>query len=324
MEDRCRIRFAARSRQHQIGMPSATLGPSGKSGRQTKVPGLATLNLAALPLFCLTFLQQVFYSDYHAYVHRNNLPHLACCCDLRRQASNHVCRLLKNVDDSRQSRAFDRVARRAMVACSTSSYPQRISFPLVRLIKPTGSILAALAVQQAEAFIGSCSSASYACRQSSDMKRDQEMCNQKEGNSVLPRTMLCRVQDYYPANNTDDIAGISLESYLTALIKVFKLNASCMQGSINGCIASSHAPCCLAMVGRHPRLEHNSTRVANIRQQYVLSPDAAFQDALHCLFQCLNLSLMWFTHLIILLNPNTTASEVCGWMPHEALELRMV
>jgi hypothetical protein len=35
---------------------------------------------------------------------------------------------------------------------------------------------------------------------------------------------------------------------------------------------------------------HN--KVANIRELYVLSPDAAFQDALHCLFSCLNPSRM--------------------------------
>jgi hypothetical protein len=38
LADRCRIRFPARSRQDEIGMPSATLGRFGDSGRRTKSP----------------------------------------------------------------------------------------------------------------------------------------------------------------------------------------------------------------------------------------------------------------------------------------------
>jgi hypothetical protein len=201
VEDRCRIRFAARSRQHKIGMPSATIGPFGKSGRQTKVLELATLNLAALPLFCLVFLPHLFCSGYHIFLHCNDPPHLACCC-IRRLASEHVeeCRRPQAISDSRSWNQKDNDS-------PVRLQPVRNIFqqPLVRLIKPTGNILADLAVQQAAAFIGSCSSASYACRQSSDVKRDQEMCNQKEGNSVLLRTMLCRAQEKSPASNTDEI-----------------------------------------------------------------------------------------------------------------------
>lgn len=37
MADRCRIRFPARSQQHKIGMPSASLGRFGDSGRRSEV-----------------------------------------------------------------------------------------------------------------------------------------------------------------------------------------------------------------------------------------------------------------------------------------------
>lgn len=114
--DHCRIWFSARSRQHQIGIPSATVGPSGQPGRQIKVLVRTALILPFFPIFCC--LRS--YSYYHHRVHCNDLLRLACYC-LRWHASDHVCRPLEKIEDARQRmpgkiRALERGPRRTTIA----------------------------------------------------------------------------------------------------------------------------------------------------------------------------------------------------------------